>query len=137
VSVHTASEMTMHHTRFLLIGVRLSAEPAACLAPSLSEDENSNDNFSYSVVDTSLPSAPATSSHGSDNSSISEYLTKTLLGWHVKDFLVDEATAAAATNIGVSADASSYQVGVGVGHLVSWPLFVRYPDPHGPIAMVN
>jgi hypothetical protein len=82
--------------------------------------------------------APATSSHGSDNSSISEYLTKTLLGWHVKDFLVDEATAAAAaTNIGVSADASSYQVGVGVGHLVSWPLFVRYPDPHGPIAMVN
>ena len=33
VSVHTASELTMRHTRFLLTGVRLSAEPAACPAP--------------------------------------------------------------------------------------------------------
>ncbi|PUZ76803.1 hypothetical protein GQ55_1G319500 [Panicum hallii var. hallii] len=103
VSVHTASELTMRHTRFLLTGVRLSAEPAACPSPP-SEDENSSGSFAP-------PPAPATS-HGSDSSSISEYLTKTLPGWHVEDFLVDEAAAAsAAANIGVSADAS-YQGGL-------------------------
>ncbi|KAJ1280190.1 hypothetical protein BS78_04G228200 [Paspalum vaginatum] len=109
VSVHTASELTMRHTRFLLTGVRLSAEPAACPAPPpQSEDENS----SCSPGGDAPPPAPATS-HGSDSSSISEYLTKTLPGWHVEDFLVDEAAAAAAaaaaaTSMGVSADASSY-----------------------------
>ncbi|RLM79346.1 B-box zinc finger protein 20-like [Panicum miliaceum] len=102
VSVHTASELTMRHTRFLLTGVRLSAEPAACPSPAPpSEDENSSGSFAP-------PPAPATS-HGSDSSSISEYLTKTLPSWHVEDFLVDEATAAA--NIAASADAS-YQGGV-------------------------
>lgn len=112
VSVHTASELTMRHTRFLLTGVRLSAEPAASPAPPPSEDENSSGSFSAGG-DGAPPSssAPATS-HGSDSSSISEYLTKTLPGWHVEDFLVDEATAAAAaSNIGLSADAS-YQVNV-------------------------
>ncbi|XP_062219787.1 B-box zinc finger protein 20-like [Phragmites australis] len=114
VSVHTASKLTMRHTRFLLTGVRLSAEPAACPAPP-SEDENSSSSFCCSAGD-AAPPAPATS-HGSDSSSISEYLTKTLPGWHVEDFLVDEATAAAAaaaasaTAIGVSADAS-YQGGL-------------------------
>jgi len=107
VSVHTASELTMRHTRFLLTGVRLSAEPAACPSPPPpSEDENSSASFCCGAAP---PPAPATS-HGSDSSSISEYLTKTLPGWHVEDFLVDEATTAAAANIAVSADASC-QVG--------------------------
>ncbi|CAN6273668.1 unnamed protein product [Urochloa humidicola] len=118
VSVHTASELTMRHTRFLLTGVRLSTEPAACPAPAPpSEDENSSGG-SFCCSDggdaAPPPSAPATS-HGSDSSSISEYLTKTLPGWHVEDFLVDEATAAAAAaaaNIGVPAHASSYQGGL-------------------------
>jgi hypothetical protein len=96
VSVHTASELAMRHTRFLLTGVRLSAEPAACPAPP-SEDENTSSSFCRSAGDAAAPQAPATSNNGgSDSSSISEYLTKTLPGWHVEDFLVDEATAAAA-----------------------------------------
>ncbi|KAL6634838.1 hypothetical protein ACP70R_027509 [Stipagrostis hirtigluma subsp. patula] len=112
VAVHTASELTMRHTRFLLTGVRLSSEPAPCPAPP-SEEENSS-SFCCSAGD-AAPPAPATShggSSGSDSSSISEYLTKTLPGWHVEDFLVDEATAAAASAsaLGVSADAS-YQGG--------------------------
>ncbi|TKW40612.1 hypothetical protein SEVIR_1G257300v4 [Setaria viridis] len=109
VSVHTASELTMRHTRFLLTGVRLSAEPAACPAPP-SEDENSSGSFCCgSAGDAAPPSSAPATSHGSDSSSISEYLTKTLPGWHVEDFLVDEAAAAA--NNGVSADAS-YQGGL-------------------------
>ncbi|CAD6250084.1 unnamed protein product [Miscanthus lutarioriparius] len=125
VSVHTASELTMRHTRFLLTGVRLSAEPAACPAPPppppSSEDENSSGSGSFCCsagggdAAAAPPSAAPATSHGSgsDNgSSISEYLIKTLPGWHVEDFLVDEAAAAAATNIiGVSsADASYLQV---------------------------
>ncbi|XP_066332217.1 B-box zinc finger protein 20-like [Miscanthus floridulus] len=121
VSVHTASELTMRHTRFLLTGVRLSAEPAACPAPP-SEDENSSGSGSGSgsfccsaggdAAAAPPSSAPATShGSGSDNSSsISEYLIKTLPGWHVEDFLVDEA--AAATNIGVSsADGGLARIG--------------------------
>ncbi|CAO2039881.1 unnamed protein product [Urochloa humidicola] len=117
VSVHTASELTMRHTRFLLTGVRLSAEPAACPAPS-SEEENSSGSFCCSAGggDAAPPSSAPANSHGSDSSSISEYLTKTLPGWHVEDFLVDEATAAAAAaaanNIGVPAAPSSYQGGL-------------------------
>ncbi|TVU02403.1 hypothetical protein EJB05_20565, partial [Eragrostis curvula] len=119
VSVHTTSELTMRHTRFLLTGVRLSAEPAASPAPP-SEDENTSSSFCCRAGD-AAPPAPATS-NCSDSSSISEYLTKTLPGWHVEDFLVDEATAAAAaaasaTTAGVSADAS-YQGGLaGIGGL--------------------
>ncbi|KAK3158593.1 hypothetical protein QOZ80_2AG0139150 [Eleusine coracana subsp. coracana] len=113
VSVHTASELTMRHTRFLLTGVRLSAELAACPAPP-SEDENTSG--SSAGDDAAPPALPATS-NGSDSSSISEYLTKTLPGWHVEDFLVDEATAAAATT--VVADASYHQGGglAGIGGL--------------------
>ncbi|KAG8071621.1 hypothetical protein GUJ93_ZPchr0006g45536 [Zizania palustris] len=94
VSVHTASELTTRHSRYLLTGVRLSSEPAASPAPP-SEEENSS-SFCCSADD-AVPPAPATSHGGSSgSSSISEYLTKTLPGWHVEDFLVDEATAAAA-----------------------------------------
>uniref|UniRef100_A0A0D9VIV8 B box-type domain-containing protein n=1 Tax=Leersia perrieri TaxID=77586 RepID=A0A0D9VIV8_9ORYZ len=89
VSVHTTSELTMRHSRFLLTGVRLSSEPAATPAQS-SEEE------SCSGGDDAVPApALATSQGGSSGSgsSISEYLTKTLPGWHVEDFLVDDATA--------------------------------------------
>jgi len=48
VSVHTTSELTMRHTRFLLTGVSLSAEPAACPSPP-SEDENSSDSLCCSA----------------------------------------------------------------------------------------
>jgi hypothetical protein len=96
VSVHTTSDLAMRHARFLLTGVRLSAEPAAWPAPP-SDDSNTSSSFCCSAGDAAAPPAPATSNNGgSDSSSISEYLTETLPGWHVEDFLVDEATAAAA-----------------------------------------
>ncbi|XP_020199585.1 B-box zinc finger protein 21 [Aegilops tauschii subsp. strangulata] len=87
VSVHTASELSMRHARFLLTGVRVSSEPAASPAPPPSEEENTSSHCCSGDDD----------AHGaSSGSSISEYLTKTLPGWHVEDFLVDDATAAAA-----------------------------------------
>ncbi|XP_040376975.1 B-box zinc finger protein 20-like [Oryza brachyantha] len=103
--VHSTSELTMRHSRYLLTGVRLSSEPAASPAPP-SEEENSS-SFCCSADDAVQAPAPATSHGGSSgSSSISEYLTKTLPGWHVEDFLVDDATAeaAAATSSGISAN---------------------------------
>ncbi|KAF7085299.1 hypothetical protein CFC21_088745 [Triticum aestivum] len=91
VSVHAASELSMRHARFLLTGVRVSSEPAASPAPP-SEEENTSSHCCSGDDD----AAPATSHGASSGSSISEYLTKTLPGWHVEDFLVDDATAAAA-----------------------------------------
>jgi hypothetical protein len=135
VSVHTVSELTMRHTRFLLTGVRLSAEPAACPEP-LWEDENTTTSSSFCCsAGNAAPPAPATS-NVTDSSSISEYLTKTLPGWHVEDFLVDEATAAAAaasaTTVGVSADDGSYhQVGAAIAtHAVNvFDTLLRTPNP--------
>ncbi|KAL5208275.1 hypothetical protein ABZP36_032710 [Zizania latifolia] len=119
VSVHTASELSMRHSRYLLTGVRLSSEPAASPAP-LSEAENSS-SFCCSEDD-AVPPAPATSHGGSSgSSSISEYLTKTLPGWHVEDFLVDVdatgAAAAAATSSGISADRPPCQEVTRIGGL--------------------
>ncbi|KAM3242529.1 hypothetical protein ACQJBY_054900 [Aegilops geniculata] len=104
VSVHAASELSMRHARFLLTGVRLSSEPAASPAPPPSEEENTSSHCCSGDDD----------AHGaSSGSSISEYLTKTLPGWHVEDFLVDDATAAAAAAAASAGFSSggSYQVG--------------------------
>uniref|UniRef100_A0A0D9ZNN3 B box-type domain-containing protein n=1 Tax=Oryza glumipatula TaxID=40148 RepID=A0A0D9ZNN3_9ORYZ len=92
VAVHTTSELTRRHGRFLLTGVRLSSAPMDSPAPEEEEEEEAGEDYSCS------PSSVAGTAAGSasDGSSISEYLTKTLPGWHVEDFLVDEATAAAA-----------------------------------------
>ncbi|XP_006652591.1 B-box zinc finger protein 20-like [Oryza brachyantha] len=90
VAVHTTSELTRRHGRFLLTGVRLSSAPMDSPAPSVEEAEEDSSS-PRSVTGTAAASA-------NDGSSISEYLTKTLPGWHVEDFLVDEATAAAASS---------------------------------------
>jgi hypothetical protein len=105
-AVHTASDLATRHARFLLTGVRISSEPA----PPPCQEENTG-SFCCSGDDDGTQQETATS-HGASSgrrSSISEYLTKTLPGWHVEDFLVDDATAAAAATS--AAGSYSYQVG--------------------------
>jgi hypothetical protein len=101
--VHTTSELTRRHGRFLLTGVRLSSAPMDSPAPSEEEEEEAGEDYSCS------PSSVAGTAAGSasDGSSISEYLTKTLPGWHVEDFLVDEATAASSSSDGLFQVSSS------------------------------
>jgi hypothetical protein len=103
VTVHTTSELTRRHGRFLLTGVRLSSAPMDSPAPSEEEEEEAGEDYSCS------PSSVAGTAAGSasDGSSISEYLTKTLPGWHVEDFLVDEATAASSSSDGLFQVSSS------------------------------
>uniref|UniRef100_A0ACD5YS81 Uncharacterized protein n=1 Tax=Avena sativa TaxID=4498 RepID=A0ACD5YS81_AVESA len=105
-AVHAATELTMRHARFLLTGVRVSSEPAAPPAPPPCPEEENASSFCRSGDDDdgALPRSHGGSS--GSGSSISEYLTKTLPGWHVEDFLVDEATAAAAA---ATSAAGSYQ----------------------------
>jgi hypothetical protein len=92
--VHSASDMTRRHSRFLLTGVRLSSAPVDSAGPSEKEEqeqENSSSPCKYAC--SGAGAAPATTVSASDGSSISEYLTKTLPGWHVEDFLIDDASA--------------------------------------------
>ncbi|KAM3368956.1 hypothetical protein ACQJBY_017080 [Aegilops geniculata] len=107
VQVHTASELTRRHGRFLLTGVRVSSAPAESPAPSGQEEEEGN-STSPCNADSCSGDASGTAS-ASDGSSISEYLTKTLPGWHVEDFLLDDAAASAA--VAVSSN-KPYQVGL-------------------------
>ncbi|XP_073365000.1 B-box zinc finger protein 20 isoform X1 [Aegilops tauschii subsp. strangulata] len=99
VQVHTASELTRRHGRFLLTGVRVSSAPAESPAPSGQEEEGNS--TSPCIADSCSGDASGTASasaSASDGSSISEYLTKTLPGWHVEDFLLDDAAVAVSSN---------------------------------------
>ncbi|XP_062186150.1 B-box zinc finger protein 20-like isoform X2 [Phragmites australis] len=95
VPVHNASEMTRRHSRFLLTGVRVSSAPVDSPAPSEEDQEEEEENSSSprNADSSSGAGASAATASASDGSSISEYLTKTLPGWHVEDFLVDDAAA--------------------------------------------
>uniref|UniRef100_A0ACD5USX5 Uncharacterized protein n=1 Tax=Avena sativa TaxID=4498 RepID=A0ACD5USX5_AVESA len=113
VRVHTTSDLTRRHSRFLLTGVRVSSAPVDSPAPSDQEEaqkevEEENIISSPCNADSCSGAASATASP-SDGSSISEYLTKTLPGWHVEDFLLDDAAASAA--VAISSD-KPYQEGM-------------------------
>ncbi|CAN6206699.1 unnamed protein product [Urochloa humidicola] len=99
--IHSANDLTAKHSRFLLVGARLSAveladhqedddcaagEPAAAAIPA------------QSSACTAKSSAPDCSNGGgisSGSSSISDYLTNICPGWRVDDLLFDDAAAAA------------------------------------------
>ncbi|KAK3141928.1 hypothetical protein QOZ80_4BG0340000 [Eleusine coracana subsp. coracana] len=93
VRVHTANELMRRHSRFLLTDVRLSSAPvedSPAVPEKEGQEEQEEDKSSSPGIADSFSAATASAS---DGSSISEYLTKTLPGWHVEDFLVDEADA--------------------------------------------
>ncbi|RCV34748.1 hypothetical protein SEVIR_7G194000v4 [Setaria viridis] len=102
VPVHTANELTRRHSRFLLTGVRLSSAPVDSPAPSEGEDQEEeeleNSGSPCNADSCSGGAGATTAASASDGSSISEYLTKTLPGWHVEDFLVDDASAGACSD---------------------------------------
>jgi hypothetical protein len=93
VPLHTATQMMRRHSRFLLTGVRLSLAPVD--PPAVPEKKSQEEENSSSLRNAgSCSVAGATTASAS---SISEYLTKTLPGWQVEDFLFDDADAGIAT----------------------------------------
>lgn len=104
--IHKANEHTKKHNRFLLTGVQLSSTVLAhqtSVSPTGSAASNAaTNNFkprsgNFEMKSNSISSTTESTANyfqvdcvqgGSvSTSSISEYLTETLPGWHVEDFL--------------------------------------------------
>ncbi|KAG0452757.1 hypothetical protein HPP92_025421 [Vanilla planifolia] len=106
--IHSASQLTMKHSRFVLTGIRLSlaaAVPQELDAAPISGfcgggDEQAQEK-TLALTDSVLTSAEAGMT-GSDGSSISEYLIKMLPGYCVEDLLVEQTMHS-------SGDAASYE----------------------------
>ncbi|KAJ0834518.1 putative transcription factor interactor and regulator Znf-B family [Helianthus annuus] len=103
IPIHKANEHTKKHTRFLLTGVKLSAS-LSCYDNSFQQTpSSSNSNGSVestkafgssgdqrsASVNVNYPCSNYSLSQGEmdQTGSISEYLTETLPGWHVDQFL--------------------------------------------------
>lgn len=105
VSIHKVNEHTQKHNRFLLTGVKISAnsslysssESPSATSSTTNQDSVTNLNksqictekplpFPVSVSDSQQVSVAANIGESSYTSSISEYL-EMLPGWHVEEFL--------------------------------------------------
>uniref|UniRef100_A0ACD5UH82 Uncharacterized protein n=1 Tax=Avena sativa TaxID=4498 RepID=A0ACD5UH82_AVESA len=102
--IHSANELTAKHSRFLLVGAKLSAEPVDKEMPSPDGSADELDDSSASAAEVDAP-AVLEASHGDgggaevrqeDSSSISDYLTNICPGWRVEDLILDDAAFAAA-----------------------------------------
>jgi hypothetical protein len=123
--VHSANELTAKHSRFLLVGAKLSAEPVDQEIPSPDASSDDHDDSSASVTEVDN-SAVLEANHGNgggevgaghDSSSISDYLTNICPGWRVEDILLDDAAFAAAAAVSL--------------YTPFFPLFYFCPPDHG------
>ncbi|KAF3322431.1 putative salt tolerance-like protein [Carex littledalei] len=121
VPIHTSSDLTKKHTRFLLTGVRLSSAPiTAGSAPSEiieqeAEKQTITESNSYSSKAISQEEARSCTGTATSNnsSSISNYLINMLPGWQVDELLSGEAaTGGVPTNAPFTSFSSNgfYQV---------------------------
>ncbi|ERM96346.1 hypothetical protein AMTRI_Chr09g35310 [Amborella trichopoda] len=77
IAIHTANDLTYRHNRFLLTGVKLQ---------SIAADTLENKKAKMPAT-SSTPQQNSPAPLSSTSSSISEYLTHTIPGWRVDDFL--------------------------------------------------
>ncbi|KAJ1261010.1 hypothetical protein BS78_10G275500 [Paspalum vaginatum] len=117
--IHSANDLTAKHSRFLLVGARLSTELVHESPPSPDDDDCGHGNGAAEPVD--VPSAicaqegscVAKSSvlecsnnsyggggGGGAGSSISDYLTNICPGWRVDDLLFDDSAFPVASQAG-------------------------------------
>ncbi|XP_071696124.1 B-box zinc finger protein 20-like [Rutidosis leptorrhynchoides] len=100
VAIHKVNQHTQTHNRFLLTGVKLSSTSTLYSdSTPLSDAKNGvvlnkqHKSSSSTIVNHTRSKTQNCqqeldwSGHGSDTSSISEYLIEMLPGWHVEDFL--------------------------------------------------
>uniref|UniRef100_A0A453SH15 B box-type domain-containing protein n=1 Tax=Aegilops tauschii subsp. strangulata TaxID=200361 RepID=A0A453SH15_AEGTS len=98
--IHSANDLTAKHSRFLLVGAKLSADPVDQEIPSPDGSSVEQDDCSASAAE----EAPAVhdASHagggggGGGGSSISDYLTNICPGFEVDELLFDDAAFVAA-----------------------------------------
>ncbi|XP_020393259.1 B-box zinc finger protein 20 [Zea mays] len=142
--IHSANDLTAKHTRFLLVGAKLSAALVDAQAPH-SPDDDDNDCGRGNGAAAEPDAVPAVCAQGScaakasslesgggggggsgSGSSISEYLTNICPGWRVDDLLFDDSAFSAASKADScddgheqvpSLDADLFDVVAGAG----WP----------------
>ncbi|TKW23403.1 hypothetical protein SEVIR_4G289800v4 [Setaria viridis] len=114
--IHSANDLTAKHSRFLLVGAKLSAALVDQSLPSPDDCGRGNGTGEPDGVAAAIcaqDSCTAKSSAldcsnsygagaggGSSSSSISDYLTNICPGWRVDDLLFDDAAFSAASNAG-------------------------------------
>ncbi|KAF0901708.1 hypothetical protein E2562_006187 [Oryza meyeriana var. granulata] len=103
--IHSANELTAKHSRFLLVGAKLSAALADQAIPSLDCSSYDADDVATTGDHSPVASAaaldvPSNGAGGAGGgSSISDYLTTICPGWRIEDLLAeDDAFAAAAVS---------------------------------------
>uniref|UniRef100_A0A0E0LFL4 B box-type domain-containing protein n=1 Tax=Oryza punctata TaxID=4537 RepID=A0A0E0LFL4_ORYPU len=114
--IHSANDLTAKHTRFLLVGAKLSAgalaeHPIPSSDCSSDDDAATTEEYHSSAASTGAVTAPLDASSngagggGVGESSISDYLTTICPGWRVEDLLPDDdAFTAAAAQAGKEKD---------------------------------
>ena len=109
--IHSANDLTAKHSRFLLVGAKLSAGLVDQAPPSLDDCRGSGSDEPHDVAAICPPQAAkslaldCSNSHGGGggggssggSSSISDYLTNICPGWRVDDLLFDDAAFSAAS----------------------------------------
>lgn len=104
--IHSANDLTAKHSRFLLVGAKLSAAelvdqdhqiPSPDGSPD--EHENSSSCAANGAEDSATPVLNGVGGGGGGGgSSISEYLTNICPGWRVEDLLLDDAAFASVSS---------------------------------------
>ena len=100
--IHSANDLTAKHSRFLLVGAKLSAGLVDQAPPSLDDCRGSGSDEPHDVAAICPPQAakslaPDCSNIYGGGSSISDYLTNICPGWRVDDLLFDDAAFSAAS----------------------------------------
>ncbi|XP_062179178.1 B-box zinc finger protein 20-like [Phragmites australis] len=103
--IHSVNNLTAKHSRFLLVGAKLSAAlvDLAPLSPDCSGGSGEPDDVAAACAqDSSTNRSPVLESNNNNNggSSISDYLTNICPGWRVDDLLFDDAAFSTAANAG-------------------------------------
>ena len=106
--IHSANDLTAKHTRFLLVGAKLSAALVDQVPPSPDDDDDCGRGNGAACEPDAVPAigaqgpcaakASALESGGvGGGSSISDYLTNICPGWRVDDLLFDDPAFSAAS----------------------------------------
>ncbi|XP_066382662.1 B-box zinc finger protein 20-like [Miscanthus floridulus] len=112
--IHSANDLTAKHTRFLLVGAKLSAALVDQVPPSPDDDDDCGRGNGAACEPDAVPAigaqgpcaakASALESGGGGGSSISDYLTNICPGWRVDDLLFDDPAFSAASKAGYNDD---------------------------------
>ncbi|CAL5050139.1 unnamed protein product [Urochloa decumbens] len=105
--IHSANDLTAKHTRFLLVGAKLSAAALADHQPPPSPEDDGAGGEHHAAAAIPAQGSPCTAKRSapdcsnsagaiSSGSSISDYLTNICPGWQVDDLLFDDSAFSAA-----------------------------------------